>query len=236
MTNRRTKPPTYLDRLLSELDEIHTGYAEILAASAIVNIDPNRHGVGPRAIPCWRRRGWSCCGACATGSRASGSSSPHPTPTVSKRLDEHIGRLQRWLVRERDHGVPSTMDKAVEMIDADVADLRALAEVLPRDEHAVRLTVDTNTLIDNPDLAAHTGTIGRRHMAHLLPVVLREIDDLKRGGRTQDLRAAASARTGASRAFAPTATCAPASAWPATRTPCSSTSSRSATGCPPGST
>src|SRR5439155_3783896 len=63
--------------------------------------------------------------------------------------------------------------------------------LLPKDEYAARLTVDTNTLIDNPDLAAHTGTIGRRYMTHLLPVVLREIDDLKRAGRTQDLREAA---------------------------------------------
>jgi hypothetical protein len=38
-----TGPKTYLDRPLSELDDTHTGYADILAASAIVNIDPDRH-------------------------------------------------------------------------------------------------------------------------------------------------------------------------------------------------
>ena len=27
MTNRKTKPPIYLDRLLTELDDIHSGYA-----------------------------------------------------------------------------------------------------------------------------------------------------------------------------------------------------------------
>ena len=62
---------------------------------------------------------------------------------------------------------------------------------IPPDEYAVRLAVDTNTLIDNPDLAAHVGTLGKRYMAHLLPVVLREIDDLKRGGKTPQLREAA---------------------------------------------
>ena len=46
-------------------------------------------------------------------------------------------------------------------------------------------------LIDNPDLAVHVGTLGRRYMIHLLPVVLREIDDLKHGGKTQQLREAA---------------------------------------------
>ena len=117
---------------------------------------------------------------------------PHPTPTVSKRLDEHLGRLERWLVRKRgDRSIPSTMAKAAGLIDADVADLRELARLLPADEYPVRLAVDTNTLIDNPDLAAHVSTLGRRYMVHLLPVVLREIDDLKRGGKTQQLREAA---------------------------------------------
>ncbi|MEV0717079.1 PIN domain-containing protein [Asanoa sp. NPDC050611] len=77
------------------------------------------------------------------------------------------------------------------MINADVADLRSLAGLLPTDEYAARLVVDTNTLIDNPDLAAHVGALGGRYIAHLLPVVLRELDDLKRAGRSQDLREAA---------------------------------------------
>jgi predicted ribonuclease YlaK len=83
------------------------------------------------------------------------------------------------------------VQQAIETINGAVADLRALAEYLPDDEYAVRLTVDTNTLIDNPDPTAHVGTLGQKYMAHLLPVVLREIDDLKRAGRTQDLRDAA---------------------------------------------
>jgi hypothetical protein len=49
---------------------------------------------------------------------------PHPTPTVSAGLDERVGRLERCLVREREHSL-STVDKAMEMIDADVPDLRA---------------------------------------------------------------------------------------------------------------
>ncbi|MFD7324271.1 PIN domain-containing protein [Streptomyces sp. NPDC059875] len=53
------------------------------------------------------------------------------------------------------------------------------------------MVVDTNALIDNPDLAAYTGQIGPRYMAHLLPVVLGELDDHKRAGRTEPLREAA---------------------------------------------
>jgi hypothetical protein len=203
MTNRKPTPPTYLDRLLSELDEIRTDYANILAASAIVNLDPNRHAGRGAVFIGFVKWHWARSDSALEGSRMTLLRRvrdwesrfrllfPHPTPTVSERLDEHIGRLERWLVREPEHDVPSTVEDAAEMIDLDVADLRALGDVLPGDEYAVRLTVDTNTLIDNPDLAAHTATIGHRYMAHLLPVVLREIDDLKRGGRAQHLRDAA---------------------------------------------
>lgn len=77
---------------------------------------------------------------------------------------------------------PPTINKAAGLIDAGVVGLRELARLLPPAEYAVRLTVDTNTLIDNADLAIHAGTLGRKYMVHLLPV-LREIDDLNRGGR-----------------------------------------------------
>ncbi|WP_329259564.1 PIN domain-containing protein [Actinoallomurus sp. NBC_01490] len=72
-----------------------------------------------------------------------------------------------------------------------MANLRSLTALLPSDEYDQRLVVDTNTLIDNPDLGIHKATLGPRYMVHLLPVVLREIDDLKRAGRNQDLRDAA---------------------------------------------
>ena len=199
MSARATRPPSYLARLLAELDEIHAGYAKVLSASAIRNIDPGRGYIG---FPSW---GWAESDAGLEASRMAllrlvrgweprfRLLFPHPTPTVSKRLDEHLGRLERWLVRKtgRGHSIPPTIDMAAEQIDATVADLRELARLLPPDEYAVRLAVDTNTLIDNPDLAVHVGTLGRRYMAHLLPVVLREIDDLKRGGKTQQLREAA---------------------------------------------
>jgi PIN domain len=198
MSARATRPPSYLNRLLAELDEIHAGYAEVLAASAILNIDPGRGFVG---FPIW---GWAESSDDLEASRMAllrlvrgweprfRLLFPHPTPTVSKRLDKHLGRLERWLIRKRgDHSIPSAMGNAAEMIEADVADLRELARLLPPDEYAVRLAVDTNTLIDNPDLAVHVGTLGKRYMVHLLPVVLREIDDLKRGGKTQPLREAA---------------------------------------------
>src|SRR3954451_11137017 len=60
----------------------------------------------------------------------------------------------------------------------------------PPSRDTVHLTVDTDTPIDNPDLVASTAHIGPRHMAHLLPVVLRELDDKKRAGQADNLREA----------------------------------------------
>ncbi|MBX7265610.1 hypothetical protein KIF24_05840 [Micromonospora sp. Llam7] len=201
-SSRKHKPPTYAERLLADLDVIHVGYGDVLERSAIVNVDPNRRG-GDIVFVGAARWGWAKSDAALEASRMALLRQvrdweprfrllfPHPTPTVAKRLDRAIGRLERWLVRKRDTTVPATVGKAAELLAADVADMRALAGLLPADKYAIRLVVDTNTIIDNPDLAAHVPTLGRRYMAHLLPVVLREIDDLKRGARNQDLRDAA---------------------------------------------
>jgi predicted ribonuclease YlaK len=47
--------------------------------------------------------------------------------------------------------------------------------------------VDTNALIDDPDLSAFRPLLGPAYLVHILPVVLSEIDDLKRSGRTPEL-------------------------------------------------
>jgi len=87
--------------------------------------------------------------------------------------------------------VPASIERAVAGLASSVEDLRGLSALLPADAFAVRLAPDTNTLIDNPDLAAHTAESGPRYMAHVLPVVFGELDELKRSGHTQDLRDAA---------------------------------------------
>ncbi len=86
--------------------------------------------------------------------------------------------LERWLVREgtwSDWSIPQHLSQAVKLLQASVQQLRNLTELLPADPWPVRLVVDTNALIDNPDLALYTGQVGHRYMAHLLPVVLRAI-------------------------------------------------------------
>lgn len=202
MSARATRPPSYLARLLAELDEISVGYAGVMSASAIRNIDRSPRGSG--IVFYGASRGWAESDPGLEAARMEllrlvrnweprfRLLFPHPTPAVSKRLDEHTGRLEGWLVRKPgEHGIPSTIAAAAAVVEADVADLCELARLLPPDEYAVRLAVDTNTLIDNPDLAVHAIALGRRYMVHLLPVVLREIDDLKRSGKTPQLREAA---------------------------------------------
>ena len=74
---------------------------------------------------------------------------------------------------------------------ADIDKLAALANLLDGDPWAARVVVDTNVLIDNPDVTVFLTALPTGYLIHLLPVVLRELDDLKRSGRTTGLREAA---------------------------------------------
>ncbi|NYH51362.1 rRNA-processing protein FCF1 [Nocardiopsis arvandica] len=200
---KQAKPPTYLERLLLELSEIHESYRRLLNGSSIENVYPNslRDSSVFMVAAEW---GWSPSSPELEGQRMAllrelrdwgprfALLYPHPTPSVAEVLKDAMEHLERWLMRpEDDHSVPSTISQAHDELDATVQKLRDLAVCLPADEHAIRLVVDTNTLIDDPDLAVHTATIGPRYRVHLLPVVLRELDDHKRAGRNQDLREAA---------------------------------------------
>ena len=70
---------------------------------------------------------------------------------------------------------------------------------MPPDDWPVRVVVDTDALIDDPDLAICATVLGARYMAHLLQVVLRELDDLKRSGRSQERRKRRTVPTSASK-------------------------------------
>lgn len=194
---------SYLSRMLAELDQVERDYGDILRRSTIRNIDPNRGGGGVVFIG-YAKYGWGPSDAALEVARMDLLRRvrdwgpryrllfPHPVKTVSARLDGGLGRLETWLLRTgKDKSVPASIERAVAGLASSVEDLRGLSALLPADAYAVRLAPDTNTLIDNPDLAAHTAELGPRYMAHVLPVVFGELDDLKRSGRTQDLRDAA---------------------------------------------
>lgn len=199
--------PTYLERLLTELDGIAAAYTDVLAASGIKNVDPNRNGGGMVWIG-FAKWGWESSSDELEAARMALLRTvrdwepryrllfPHATPEVSKRLDHGIGRLTKWLTRDgKGHSIPPTIAEAQDILSAAIADLRSLADLLPADGYPVRLVVDTNALIDNPDLVAYTAELGPKYVAHLLPVVLRELDDQKRAGRNDVVR------TGAQRAI-----------------------------------
>ncbi|MFF4344319.1 PIN domain-containing protein [Kitasatospora sp. NPDC001540] len=204
MSNRKPLPPTYSDRLLEQLAAIEEDFVAVLEASTVLYVNPNRPGDGfffvgaadwgwGPSTPEVERQRMGLLGRLRDWEPRFRLLFPHPTPETAKKLDENLGLLERWLIRSDsyDHSIPQHVHQAVDTLHAAVAQLRGLTGLLPEDEWSVRLVVDTNALIDNPDLAAYTAEAGPRYMAHLLPVVLREIDDHKRGGRTPELREAA---------------------------------------------
>ncbi|NQX34736.1 hypothetical protein HQQ85_08030 [Herbiconiux sp. VKM Ac-2851] len=91
----------------------------------------------------------------------------------------------------RDHSISPDQAKNGRQAREDIEALRSLADLLPADEWTQRLVPDTNALIDNPDLSIYTDQVGGRYLVHVMPIVMRELDDLKRSGRTEELRNAA---------------------------------------------
>lgn len=196
-------PETYVMQLMSELAQLETTYVEVLAASEIRDVDPNRYP-GDTPFIGAQKWGWGTSDDALTVQRMDllaqlHSLEPrfrllfqHQIPEVAKRLDSDFDQLEKWLDRgKRDHSVPPTTEAAQAVLDRTFDDLRSLLDLLPSDEWKVRLVVDTNALVDNPDLAIYQPHLGARYLVHLLPVVLRELDDHKRGGRTPELREAA---------------------------------------------
>ncbi|MCE7080172.1 PIN domain-containing protein [Streptomyces sp. ST2-7A] len=118
---------------------------------------------------------------------------PHSTPEVKRRLDDGIGLMEDWLLRHRksNHGAPPSIPVALTRLSKAIEELRGLADLLPGDEWRVRVVVDTNVLMEDPDVTAYQNELGPRYMVHLLPVVLRELDDHKRVGNRLERREAA---------------------------------------------
>jgi hypothetical protein len=98
----------------------------------------------------------------------------HPTPEVAQRHTGAFALLEGWLVRDGDITAPGSIDSAAARVHAAAETLRDDRRLLPADDRAVRVVVDTKALIDCPDLTVYTGQLGPRYRGHLLPVVLGE--------------------------------------------------------------
>jgi rRNA-processing protein FCF1 len=197
-------PDIYKDRLLAELRRIEEQFVSVIAASTINYTNLNRAGSGIVFMGA-ADFGWGPSDDDLTVRRMSLLAQlrdwapryrllfPHPTPQVASKLEGRIGHLESWLTRKRtsEHSIPQTTAAAVHVVQADIKELAGLAALLRDDPWGSRVVVDTNVLIDNPDITAFLKGLPDGYLVHLLPVVLRELDELKRSGRTSELREAA---------------------------------------------
>ncbi|MCA9240220.1 MAG: hypothetical protein KDA37_08475, partial [Planctomycetales bacterium] len=197
------RPPSFAQQLQERLTLIEDQLVAVVESSSIHNIDPNRYDSAAIFIG-FVEWDWGPSDPALEASRMSALRElteveplvrllfPHPVGRVEKQLNGTFKLLRGWMTRKKpSHSVPSSIDVAVAKVRSEMAAVRGLVEQLPADSHPVRLAVDTNALIDCPDLSIYTGGLGPRYRAHLMPVVLGELDDLKRSGRTPELREAA---------------------------------------------
>jgi rRNA-processing protein FCF1 len=192
------------EHLLRELDEIERVYASVLERSTIRYVNPNGPnsplffvgaadwGWGPSDVSLEATR-MNLLGRLRDWQPRFELLFPHPTPEVAERHQEALELTKRWLIRDDtfDHSVPGDIPSAVTRLYSEVARLRASRDLLPADSSPVRVVVDTNALIDEPNLAVCRSLVGPKYVVHILPVVMRELDDHKRGGRTETHREAA---------------------------------------------
>jgi rRNA-processing protein FCF1 len=201
----RTPPPTYADRISSDLETLRASFHALLEGSEIRNIDPNRGGSDVVFLGA-AKWGWAPSDIALEAARMTLLPSietlrirltllfPHPTPRLRKQHEDAFKLLDAWARREtRDHSVPSTLEKAHAELDETIDGLAKFTQLLTADEYPVRLMPDTNALVDNPDLTVYADQLGKRYRVHLSPTVLGELDELKRSGRNQELREAAGA-------------------------------------------
>ncbi|HEY1155582.1 MAG TPA: hypothetical protein VGE95_04735, partial [Arthrobacter sp.] len=166
MPQKKVAPPTYTQRLLGQMALLENDYVAVLEASQIQYVNPNRRDSGIFLIGAhdW---GWAPSGPELEAQRMDLLGRlrdweprfrllfPHPTPEVATKLTDSFKHLERWLVREGtrdDWSVPKEIPTAVDKLRASVKQLRGLTGLLPSDPWPVRLVVDTNALLDNPDL------------------------------------------------------------------------------------
>ncbi len=202
-TEKIAVPLSYADRLLEELEQHESRMMSVLSASSVINIDPNRNSRGGVAFIGFATWGWGVSDAALESARMGLIPDvsdwftrvrllfPHPVPRVEKQLGDSEKLLGRWLQRKRsssDHSVPSTIQAALNNAETHFSQLRGLFDLLPPDEHRTRVVIDTNALIDNPDVDLYTQALGPKYFVHIAPVVLRELDDLKRNGRNEQVR------------------------------------------------
>jgi hypothetical protein len=105
----------------------------------------------------------------------------------ARRLDDRLGLGVVYLVREGKlkHRAPRDIASAVTRTAEAVVYLRGLVDLRPAGGWRVRLVVDTDMLLDDPEVTVCKDVISPRCMVHRLPAVSRELGDPKRAGRNE---------------------------------------------------
>jgi hypothetical protein len=196
-----TSPEPYVERLLAELELIATEFEAVIESSVIKYVNPNTDAGGlffvgaadwgwAESEPEHERQRMALLAQVRGWQPRFQLMFPNPTPEVAKRHGAALDLLERWLVRDRafDHSIPQSTEQAARVVRGQVEVLLSSRALLPEDEHPIRVVFDSNALIDNPDLAAYTDVLGSQYRVHIPPVVLGELDELKRGGRSDHLR------------------------------------------------
>lgn len=193
----------YVQRLREELQRIYEDFSEVLRDSEIRYVNPNRSNSDFFFMGAadW---GWAPSDPTTTVMRMKLKERymdwhnrmrllfPHPTPEVAKRLNDLSDFFLRWLDRpdSYDHSISKSVDQAQGVLKKNVQAFEELLNLSAgQGDGVLRLVPDTNSLIRNPDFASYSRAIGSiNYWVHILPTVLRELDDLKDRGKTPELR------------------------------------------------
>lgn len=196
---------TFVERLLVTLTELEHRYIDLIARSTIQNVDPNS-GDANAVFVGFPRWGWRPDERLVSDRTQLLADLEEwfplfrllhrsALPETTRRIDDAIGLLRRWLAREvGDHSVPPTVDRAQQMTAVTFEDLRALVALANRGPGGLLVVPDTNALIRCPDVANYGAVLGtEKFSVVLVTTVLAELDDLKDRGRSPEVRNAAGA-------------------------------------------
>ena len=195
---------TFAEQLTLDLASIEKRFGGVLSRSSIINVDPNRGSSGGFAFIGFAEWDWSPDDeliAERTSLLRAYDEWYHrfrilhrgALPEVLQRIADADQLIRRWLEREGgDHSVPSTVERAAQIVDATFAELRGLVAMVSPGVGGVFAVPDTSVLLRDPDVAVYGAQIGSTaYTVVLLPSVLSELDDLKDRGRTSEVRGAA---------------------------------------------
>lgn len=196
---------SFAGRLITSLDDLEARYLDLLARSAIRNVDPNRGASGIVFVGA-SKWGWAPdAGLTVERTHLAAELDEwlslfkllhrDALPETEKRIGYAAKLLRRWLLRNgRDTSIPPTVEQARDKAANAFMELCELINIHTNNATGILAVPDTNALLYLPDVADYRGVLRSDQFdAVLLPTVLSELDDLKDRGRTAEVRDAAAA-------------------------------------------